>query len=400
MNVCIKPSKLSGRIDAISSKSFAHRILICAAFSGTPTEIFINTLSEDIIATIDCITAMGATTSYNEEAKVLTVTPISKHVKNVTMCANESGSTARFLLPVAAAVFENVTLEGKGRLVERPFLPLVREMQKNGTKCSADLLPITTNGLLKSGEYFLEGNISSQYLSGLLMALPLVSDGGTSTITLTSPLESKKYVDITLEVMKEFGVAVSVEENKYIIEAKKYISPKKIYTEGDWSNGAFWIVASAIGSNIELSGLNPDSVQGDRKIVELLEATEIDAKDIPDLVPILSVLALKRKGRTRIYNAERLKLKESNRLETVCKALSALGGDLTENGSEIIINGTGTLKGGTTFGYIDHRIIMSCAIASTFCENDCIIEGAESVRKSYPEFFDDFKKLGGIVDVL
>jgi len=400
MNVCIKPSKLSGRIDAISSKSFAHRILICSAFSDSPTEIFVNTLSEDIIATIDCITAMGATTSYNEEEKILTVTPISKQAKNVTMCANESGSTARFLLPVASAVFESVTLKGKGRLVERPFLSLVREMQKNGTKCSSDLLPITTNGLLKSGDFFLEGNISSQYLSGLLMALPLVLDGGISTITLTSPLESKKYVDITIEVMKKFGIEIKQEENKYIIEPKKYISPKKIYTEGDWSNGAFWIVANATGSNIELSGLNSESVQGDRKITELLESTEIDAKDIPDLVPILSVLALKRKGRTRIYNAERLKLKESNRLETVCKALCALGGDLKENGSEIIINGTGTLKGGTTLGYNDHRIIMSCAIASTFCENDCIIEGAESVRKSYPEFFDDFKKLGGIVDVL
>ena len=200
--------------------------------------------------------------------------------------------------------------------------------------------------------------------------------------------------------MKNFGVEVAVKDNKYIIKAGKYTSPKKIYTEGDWSNGAFWIVANATGSDISLSGLNNESVQGDRKITELLEATEIDATDIPDLVPILSVLALKRKGRTRIYNAERIKLKESNRLETVCKALSALGGDISENGSEIIINGTGTLTGGTTPGFADHRIIMSAAIASTFAENKCIIEGAESVRKSYPGFFEDFNRLGGIADVL
>lgn len=400
MNICIKPSTLKGNIDAISSKSFAHRILICAAFADGPTEIFVNTMSDDIVATIDCIKAMGASASYSIAEKKLTVTPVVKVSDTVSMCANESGSTARFLLPVAAAVFENVTLEGKGRLVERPFLPLVREMKKNGCSCDRDLLPITTSGLLKSGEYFLEGNISSQYLSGLLMALPLVSDGGTSTITLTSPLESKNYIDITLEVMKNFGAHVTVEDNKYTVKAGKYVSPKEIRTEADWSNGAFWIVANAVGSHISLNGLNPKSVQGDRKITELLEATEIDAKDVPDLVPILSVLALKRKGRTRIYNAERLKLKESNRLETVCKSLSALGGDLYENGSEIIINGCGTLKGGTTSGFADHRIIMAAAIASTFSENECVIEGAESVRKSYPEFFDDFKKLGGVFDVL
>lgn len=400
MNISITPSKLKGNINAISSKSFAHRILICAAFSDSPTEIFVNTMSDDIVATIDCIKAMGASAIYDKSEKKLTVNPIVKKSDTVCMCANESGSTARFLLPVAAAVFGSVTLTGKGRLVERPFLPLVREMQKNGCDCDRTLLPITTKGLLKSGEYFLEGNISSQYLSGLLMALPLVSDKGTSTITLTSPLESKNYIDITLEVMKTFGVDVMVDKNKYIVKSGKYISPEKIQVEADWSNGAFWIVANAVGADIRLSGLNEKSVQGDRKIAELLEATEIDAKDVPDLVPILSVLALKRKGKTRIYNAERLKLKESNRLETVCKSLSALGGDLYENGSEIIINGTGSIKGGTTSGYADHRIIMAAAIASTFSENECIILGAESVNKSYPEFFDDFKKLGGSVNVL
>lgn len=400
MNVCLKPSVLNGTLEAVSSKSFAHRILICAAFSDGPTDIFVNTLSEDIAATAECIKAMGAGVSYDTDKKIMTVTPVIKVSDTVKMCANESGSTARFILPTAAAVFEHVTLEGKGRLTERPFLPLVREMRKNGTECSADLLPISTTGFLKSGEYFIEGNISSQYLSGLLMALPLVSDGGESTVTLTSPLESKNYIDITLEVMRKFGAEVKADKNKYIIKAGMYKTPKEIHTEADWSNGAFWIAANALGSNIRLTGLNPESVQGDRKITELLEATEIDASDIPDLVPILSVLALKRKGRTRIYNAERLKLKESNRLETVCKSLSSLGGELYENGSEIIINGTGTIKGGRTFGYADHRIIMSAAIASTFAENECIIEGAESVRKSYPGFFDDFKKLGGDLNVI
>lgn len=400
MKVSLKPSALKGEVEAISSKSYAHRILICAALSDSPTEIFVNALSEDIEATIDCIKAMGAGASYDENKKILTVTPAEKHSSAVEMCANESGSTARFILPAAAAVFESVTLEGCGRLTERPFLPLVREMRRGGVTVSSDFLPITTEGLLKSGNFSLEGNISSQFLSGLLMALPIVSDGGDSKITLTTPLESKNYVDITLEVMKSFGAEVLIKNDEYIIKNKKYISPKTIKAEGDWSNAAFWIAANALGADIKVSGLNPESVQGDRKITELLTASEIDAKDIPDLVPILCVLALKRKGRTRIYNAQRLKLKESDRLKTVCSSLSSLGGDLYENGHEIIINGTGKLKGGTTDGFSDHRIIMAAAVASTICETECIICGAEHVKKSYPHFFDDFKKLGGKLDVI
>lgn len=400
MNVCIKPSVLSGKITAISSKSYVHRILICAAFSDKPTEIYLNVLSDDILATISCLEKMGAVIKYNKETNILKLSPISSYSAKTDIHANESGSTARFLLPVAAAVFEEVTLTGSGRLTKRPFLPMVREMRKNGVWVSSDLLPITTKGLLKSGTYSLEGDISSQYISGLLMALALTDKNGESRIILTSKLESKKYVDITIEVMKMFGKEVIEEENCYIIKGGKYISPGKVKAEGDWSNSAFWIVANALGGNIEIDGLNYQSTQGDRKITELLEAREIDASDIPDLVPILSVLALKRKGKTIIYNAKRLALKESNRLETVYKSLSALGGNIKITDDEIIIDGCGKIKGGTTEGYNDHRIIMSAAIASLMAENECIIKDAQHVNKSYPEFFDDFKKLGGNFSVI
>lgn len=400
MNVCIKPSVLSGKITAVSSKSYVHRILICAAFSDKPTEIYLNVLSDDILATISCLEKMGASITYNKNNNILSIKPILSFEKEVDIYANESGSTARFLLPVASSVFEEVHITGSGRLLERPFLSLVREMRKNGVEVSSDLLPITTKGLLKSGTFYLEGNISSQYISGLLMALSLTERGEESKIILTSELESKKYVDITIEVMKMFGKDVIVEENCYIIKGGKYISPGKIKAEGDWSNSAFWIVANALGSNISLEGLNYKSTQGDRKIIDILNDTEIDASEIPDLVPILSVLALKRLGKTRIYNAKRLKLKESNRLETIYKSLTALGGNVEITDDEVIINGSGSISGGTTCGYSDHRIIMAAAIASLIAENECIIEGAESVNKSYPEFFEDFKKLGGDVSVL
>lgn len=296
------------------------------------------------------------------------------------------------MLPVAAALSDSVVLNGSGRLPERPFEALVREMRKNGVKVSSDYIPIKTSGRLMSGTFELEGNVSSQYITGLLLALPLVGGG---KIRLLSPLESKPYVDITAEVLKEFGINVREVQDGYIVPGAEYISPSVIRAEGDWSNAAFWIAANEICGNVRVCGLKYDSIQGDRKITELLKADEIDAGNIPDLVPVLSVLALSKKGVTVIRNAGRLRLKESDRLNAVETSLNAFGGDVRVEGDSLIINGKGRIKGGRASGFSDHRIIMSLAIASLLAEGDCIIEGAESVKKSYPNFFDEFNRLGG-----
>ena len=398
MDIRITPKSLNGSVEIISSKTYAHRILIAAALSDKPTEIYVNTMSEDIMATTECINSMGAKAVYDEKNKLITVTPITAIDTAVVLNARESGSTARFILPVAAALFDSVSLNGYGRLPKRPLKPLLREMAKNGVKASSDFIPLKTEGRLKSGVFEIEGNISSQYITGLLMALPLLD--GDSEIRLTTPLESRSYVDITVDVLKTFGINIEKTPSGYIVTSGKYISPSRIVTEGDWSNAAFWIVANEISGGVTVSGLKADSLQGDRKITELLKETEIDAGDIPDLVPVLSVLALSRNKVTRIYNAGRLRLKESDRLEAIKTSLTDFGGDIKIEGDSLIINGKGRIRGGRASGFSDHRIVMSLAIASLIADNECIIEGAQSVGKSYPDFFEEFNRLGGKADVI
>lgn len=392
MNIRITPHNLNGSVEIISSKTYAHRLLIAAALADKPTKVYVNTVSEDVAATVQCINSLGAEASYDENDKCFTVKPVKNVPVSATLNAGESGSTARFLLPVAAALSDSVALNGSGRLPERPFEALVREMRKNGVKVSSDYIPIKTSGRLTSGTFELEGNVSSQYITGLLLALPLVGGG---TIRLLSPLESKPYADITAEVLKDFGINVREVQDGYIVPGTEYISPSVIRAEGDWSNAAFWIAANEICGNVRVCGLKYDSIQGDRKITELLKEDEIDAGNIPDLVPVLSVLALSKKGVTVIRNAGRLRLKESDRLNAVETSLNAFGGDVRVDGDSLIINGKGRIKGGRASGFSDHRIIMSLAIASLLAEGDCIIEGAESVKKSYPGFFDEFNRLGG-----
>lgn len=390
MKVTITPAKLFGRVDAIASKSFAHRIMIAAALADKPTKIFLNTTSEDIDATKNCLLSMGAKIDAGEG--FIKITPIT-YAKDIILDCNESGSTARFLLPVAASVCDGFKMCGKGRLPERPMTPLISQMRLNGVKISADNIPLEVTGKMSSGRFEIPGDISSQYITGLLFALPNCST--KSEIVLTSPLESSAYVDITIEVLKRFGVKIIKTDNKFIIEPQKFISPDEITVEGDWSNSAFWVVANEICGNVFVDGLNSNSLQGDMNILKTKDLTQIDASQIPDLVPILAVLACAKKGRTVIYNAQRLRIKESDRLETVRKSLSSLGALIEETDDGIIINGTGTLKGGECESFNDHRIAMSCAIASCICENEVIIKDAQAVNKSYPKFFEDFMKLGG-----
>lgn len=391
MNVTIIPSPLCGEVDAIASKSYAHRIIIAAALCDEPTKIFLNTSSEDIEATIECIKALGA--KVTKEDGAIKVIPITTVAKSPLLDCCESGSTARFLLPVAAVLCDSFTMIGKGRLPERPFTPLTEQMKLHGTKIDSDSLPMNVSEKLVGGDYKIAGNISSQYITGLLFSLPLCKE--KSTITLTTKLESSAYVDITIEVLKKFGVEIEKTDYGFSINPQKFTSPGEITVEGDWSNAAFWIAADEICGNVKINGMNYDSIQGDKRILEDKKSIEIDAREIPDLVPILSVIALARKGRTKIFNAERLRIKESDRLTAICKSLGALGADIEELSDGLIINGTGTLKGGICDGFNDHRIVMSAAIASLISTDSVTIKGAEAVNKSYPRFFDDFKALGG-----
>lgn len=395
MNVKINPEKLFGEVFAISSKSFAHRMIIAAALADKKTKINLNIYSEDIDATLSCIEALGA--RVEKQKDYVLVYPIKKGLKNVVLDCNESGSTARFLLPVAAAVSDSFKMVGRGRLPERPLLPLVSQMTKNGVTTDSDRLPMSVSGRLMSGKYEIAGNISSQYITGLLMALPLME--GESEIILTSHLESAAYVDITLDVLSRFGVKIEKTDNGYRVFPSVYTSPGEISVEGDWSNAAFWVVADKICGNIKIKGLNYDSLQGDMGILTEVGKDIIDANQIPDLVPILAVAACAKSGRTQIINAQRLRIKESDRLKAVCLTLTALGADVLETDDGLIINGNKKLNGGEIDSFNDHRIVMSGAIASCLCENPVIIKNAQAVNKSYPTFFEDFKKLGGCIEI-
>lgn len=391
MDITLSPCKLKGHINAISSKSFAHRIIMSAALCSEPTHIILNTFSEDINATLKCIEALGARIKYENDG--LTVTPVNRTSppKSPVLDCCESGSTARFIIPVAAAFCPDFTAIGSGRLPERPFSPLIEQMRLHGITADRDKLPIHCNGILESGKYELAGNISSQYITGLMLALPQCT--GNSEIALTSPLESAAYVDITIEVLSKFGIKVEKNKSGYAIISSEYISPKETAVEGDWSNASFWLAADMLCGGVTVDGLNPDSVQGDKAFSDVAGSDIIDAREIPDLVPILAVVACAKHGKTQIVNAQRLRLKESDRIKTVCSALSSLGADISETDDGLIITGHGTLKGGICSGFNDHRIVMSCAIASLICENSVTIHGAEAVNKSYPKFFHDFESL-------
>lgn len=408
MKVEITPRALCGEVQAISSKSHAHRLLIAAALSDNPVEVSIRTTSQDIEATRSCLSQL------NQEVPVLN-------------CC-ESGSTLRFLLPVAMALKDEAIFLGCGRLPQRPLSPLKEEMEAHGCTFTRGNMTDGTaeeicriKGRLKGGTFTLPGNISSQYITGLLLALPLLQED--SRICITSPLESGKYVDLTLEVLKQFNININVEEKNncpvYTIKGRqKYISDKKICAEGDWSNIAFWVIAGILseGSGILCRDISPESIQGDKEVALLaekmggiithsgnnikaspgsLKAIEIDASGIPDLVPIMAVAAATADGTTHIYNAGRLRIKESDRLTAMYDCLSKVGADITEEPEGLIIRGVPKLKGGTVDGYNDHRIVMAMTIASIVSENPIIIEGAQAINKSYPGFFDDFKTLGG-----
>ncbi len=439
MNVRITPAVLQGTISALGSKSAAHRHLICAALSDNTTEIMHCTHSEDIEATAGCLRALGAT--ITREGNTLsvhpmaaphslvaahtsqTITPTSQAataVSKVTLNCAESGSTLRFMLPVAAATCnEDVHLIGGGRLPMRPLEDLANTLRQNGMELSSNHLPLVLRGVLKSGQYTLPGNISSQYITGLLLALPLLQ--GTSEIVLTTPLESTGYVDITLGILEQYGVVIKRRANGFSVPGgQQYRSPGKVYVEGDWSNAAFFLAAGALGRPVTVAYLPRRSLQGDRALISFLErfgaevfidydevsvfpktlqGCTIDIGETPDLLPALAVVAAYAQGETHFSNGARLRLKESDRLLTTATLLSSLGGEVKLLPDGLLVRGS-RLTGGRVDSCNDHRIAMAAALAASACTEPVIIQGAEAVAKSYPAFFADYQKLGGIVDVI
>lgn len=399
--VKITPSPLSGKITVPPSKSISHRALICAALADGKSEITNLLDCADTRATIDILRAFGAQITQSKDKTVVEgiKTPSAEAIAD---CC-ESGSTLRFLIPVAAALGCSTEFIGKGKLPQRPITPYFTELGKNGITFERDAMPYKISGRLKAGDYSLAGNISSQFISGLLFALPLLD--GDSRIILTSAPESKPYVDITIAELKKFGVEIAETEYGWHVAGNQRYKPFNTAIEADMSQAAFFVVANALGSKIEIEGLNPDSLQGDRAILDIVKkangnAFEVDASQIPDLVPILAVLAALSKGTSKITNCARLRIKECDRLAAITEELNKLGAKVTELPDSLVINGVSEFHGGICDSHNDHRIPMSLAIAATRGSLPVTINGAECVGKSYPTFFEDYVSIGGKADVI
>lgn len=410
LNIQITPAPLSGSIDGIASKSFAHRALICAALARGCSKIRINTSSEDIEATVSCLKNLGAGIEQNGD--VYSVSPIASPLKNAEINCRESGSTIRFLLPVICALGTETEISASGRLPERPLSPLKEELIRMGASI-ADSFPLKVSGRIGCGEYSLRGDVSSQFITGLLMALSFLS--GESRINLIPPVQSRPYIDITLQVLRQFGAEIKEDNNVFYIKGGR-LSGCDFTVEADWSNAAFWLCSGA-----EVRNLNPDSAQGDKAIIDVLAAmgakiqkTEtgykadvsslhgcrVDASQIPDAVPVIAAIAATADGETVIYNAERLRLKESDRIETTASMLRSLGGEVDTTADGLIIRGKSALSGGETDSFGDHRIAMAAAVAAQKCKNAVTITNAQAVGKSYPAFFEDYNSLGGKANAL
>lgn len=413
MNLTIRHGLRNGSVCIPSSKSFAHRLLICAALAKTESTVICDGISKDIDATIKCLNALGAKISV--DGNKLSVDPIETVSKEqLHLYCGESGSTLRFLIPVVGALGADAVFHMEGKLSQRPLDALIKTLTANSmsiTQCGELLY---CKGKLTAGSYCIPGNISSQYISGMLFALPLLD--GNSTLEVTGKVESKDYIIMTEEAVTASGVLFTKNGNNYnIYGSQKYVAGKNATVERDWSNAAFFMCMGAFSDKgVTLTDMRTDSKQGDMAIIDILSSfgaevtcndgnvtvkkgnlrgITVDAAAIPDLIPTISALASGAKGTTKIINAERLRLKESDRLQTTSAMLSALGADITETKDGLIINGKEKLSGGTIDAANDHRIAMSAAVAACICEDDVTIDGAQCVNKSYPEFWNHFESL-------
>lgn len=391
MTVTITPTKLKGTVTPPPSKSQAHRAIIAAALADGVSRIDNVAPSQDIEATQNCMAALkNGTTAGHDGLPMLD--------------CGESGSTLRFLIPLALVLRGGGHFTGRGRLMERPQAPYFDIFREKGIFYEQIGGVLTVRGELPPGEYRLPGNVSSQFVTGLLYALPLL--GGDSEIVITSPLESMGYVDMTLDVLEKFGVRVENQScEHFLVPGNQRFRARDMTVEADWSQAGFWYAAAFLGNPVEAAGLEPGSTQGDRVIAAHYErllrpgGVDIDVSGCPDLAPPLAAMAAVRPGVTRLTNAARLRVKESDRLAAVTRVLSALGADVTEGPDSLAVRGRETLAGGVTVdSFNDHRIAMMAAIAATRCGKPVTITGAECVAKSYPTFWDDYEMLGGKIE--
>ena len=403
----------------------AHRAVICASLGDGISKISNIDFSDDIIATINAMRALGAIIEEKEEyleIKGMNYEGIkaNRDYDRVVDC-NESGSTLRFLVPIALA-FEGVTrFVGRGNLGKRPLTTYYEIFDRQGIEYSfkEDELDLIVTGTIKPDEFRVKGNISSQFISGLFFTLPLLD--GDSKVIITSELESKGYLDLTLSALRDFGIElINNDYKEFIIKGNQSYLSRDYRVEGDYSQGAFFLCADALGSNINILDLKEDSLQGDKEVldilsrmgteftinndsivgkVEELKSTVIDASQCPDIIPVVSLVCAMTKGTTEIINAGRLRIKECDRLNAVAVELNKLGANIEEKDDSLVIKGVGELKGGVeVWSHKDHRIAMTLAIAATICKEPIIIKDYECVSKSYPHFFEDYKKLGGKFD--
>ena len=426
MKVKIKPKKLGGTIPIPPSKSYSHRAIIAAALATSNKDKEVSRIdnlkySVDITTTTEIMENWGANIEIGEDFEIIKGNSGIVNPKDEYTQCNESGSTIRFLIPIGLSNNNKIVFDGKGKLVERPLDSYYKIFDEQGIKYSNNngWLPLNVDGQLKSGKYEIEGNISSQYITGLLYALPLLN--GDSELSINKTLESKGYIDLTLEILEMSGIKVVNNNYKsFFIKGNQKYNPFDYVIEGDYSQVAFWIVAGILGSEIKCLHVKKDSLQGDREIIEIVQrmganveifddyiivkpsqtyGTVIDISQCPDIGPILTVLAALSKGETKIINAERLRIKESDRITSIKTELNKLGANVEEVGDSLVINGVERLTGSTELSaWNDHRIAMSLAIASIKCDGEIVIDEAESVKKSYPHFWEDFKKMGGDVE--
>lgn len=417
-------SKLKGNVMVPPSKSISHRAIICAALASGVSTIENIDYSDDINATIDAMVQLGAIIDKDEDKVVVKGIYREDTVTNLVRVidCNESGSTLRFMVPISL-LFEGITkFIGRGNLGKRPLETYFDIFKEQGIKYNhvENQLNMMVKGKLKPGEFSLPGNISSQFITGLLFTLPLLD--GDSKITISTEIESKSYIDLTLCCMRSFGVEIKNNCYKeFIIKGnQKYIS-RDYRVEGDYSQAAFYFAANALGSDIDIKDLNINSLQGDKEIIDILGrmgtkfytykdsikckvedeliSTTIDASQCPDIIPVVTLVASVSKGRTEIINAGRLRIKECDRLRAITNELNKIGAKIEEKEDGLIIEGVDELRGGLeVWSWKDHRIAMTLAIASTICKEPIVLVDYDCVAKSYPRFFEDFKMLGGNID--
>ena len=425
-NLKINPSRLKGEVKIPPSKSMAHRAIICAALSEGLSIIENIDYSDDIIATIDAMNSLGAKiVKHKDYIEVIGAYGSDEKPQETRIIdCNESGSTLRFLVPISLLFKGSSKFIGRGNLGKRPLTTYYNIFERQGIEYSYEEgnLNLVINGELNPGTFEVEGNVSSQFITGLLFTLPLLKED--SKIIITTEMESKGYIDLTLRAMSDFGVEI-INNNyrEFIIKGNQKYNARNYRVEGDYSQAAFFLCADSLGNDVLCKDLDLNSLQGDKEVIDILErmnvifnasaigvkgttsgqlvSTIIDGSQCPDIIPVLTAVAALTKGKTEIINAGRLRIKECDRLAAVTSELNKLGAKIVEQEDGLIVTGVEILKGNVeVWSHKDHRIAMTLAIASTKCEEPIVIKDYECIAKSYPNFFDDFVSLGGKIERL